>query len=197
MSSRKSKFPISPVFIERWSPRSFTGEEIPEEALHTGFEAARWAPSSANSQPWRFVYARRGTKAWDTFTNFLMEGNRVWAHKASALIVVLSKKDFEWNGKLQPAMAHSFDTGAAWMSLALQLHKSGWATHAMGGIERDKIKQEFKLPENFAVEIMIAVGKPGDKASLPENFQAREIPNDRAPFEAIVQEGHFNETWGK
>jgi nitroreductase len=197
MSSRKSKFPISPVFIERWSPRSFTGEEIPAEVLHTGFEAARWAPSSGNSQPWRFIFAKRGSKNWDLFVSFLMEGNRAWAQKASALIIVLSKKDFEWNGKLQPAPAHSFDTGAAWMSLALQLHKSGWATHAMGGIERDKIKQEFKLPENFAIEIMIAVGKPGDKAHLPENFQERETPNDRVALENIVHENGFDESWRK
>lgn len=188
---RQSEFPILPMFLERWSPRSFTGESVSTETLMTAFEAARWAPSSGNSQPWRFVFAKKGSAQWDQFLGFLVEGNQVWAKSASALIVVISKKDTEWNGKVVPAPCHSFDAGASWMSMALQLLKMGWMTHGMAGIEHEKIRRELSLPENYHIEAMIAVGKIADKAQLPAALQERESPNDRKPLSSMVSEGVF------
>tara|TARA_B110001454_G_scaffold16145_1_gene14537 strand:+ start:33093 stop:33692 length:600 start_codon:yes stop_codon:yes gene_type:complete len=197
MNNRKPDYPIDPQFIERWSTRAFSNEEISDETLRTGFEAARWAPSASNSQPWRFLFSRRGTQTWDLYTSFLVEGNRVWASKAAALIVVLSKKDFKSGDKISVSDSHSFDTGSAWMSFALEMNKVGWYTHCMAGIHHSQIKSEFKLPDNFTVEAMVAVGKLGDKKSLPDFLQAREEPNARKPVKSFVNEGGFPADWLK
>jgi nitroreductase len=195
MNPRKPNFPIDKTFIDRWSPRAFTGEAIPENVLCTAFEAARWAPSSANSQPWRFIFVKKGSPEWDKFVGFMVEGNRVWAQNASALVVLLSKKDFEWNGKMADATSHSFDAGAAWMSMAMQLTKDGWAAHAMGGINHDAIRAGLEVPANYAVEVMIAVGKIGDKSKLPEALQSRELQNDRKMLESVSSEAKFKAEW--
>lgn len=197
MSTRKSDFPIDSQFTERWSPRAFSQEEISNETLMTGFEAARWSPSSSNSQPWRFLYSRRNTPSWELFNSFLMDGNRVWASKAAALIVILSKKDFKSGDKVSVSGSHSFDTGSAWMSFALEMKKLDWYTHGMAGIFQDKIKAEFKLTDNFTVEAMVAVGKLGDKKQLPDAFQSREEPNTRKPVKTFVNEGQFPSDWFK
>ena len=188
---RKSEHLVDPIFINRWSPRAFSSEKISKSVLMTAFEAARWAPSSGNGQPARFVYAENGDAHWNQFVGFMLEGNRVWAEKAAALVVVISKKDAEWQGKVIQSPTHSFDTGAAWMSFALQLEKLGWATHGMGGIEKDKIREALKLPENFAIECMIAVGKLGEKNQLPAALQEREMPNDRRALDKMVEHGTF------
>lgn len=195
MNNRKAKYSIDSQFTERWSPRAFTSDEISEEILFSGFEAARWAPSGSNSQPWRFVYSRRGSSSWEKFTGFLNEGNRGWAVKAAALLVIISKKDFKQGDKTIISGTHSFDAGSAWMSFALQMSKMGWMTHGMAGIFYDKIAEEFKLPENYKVEAMIAVGRMGDKKDLPEKLQAREVPSDRVPITSFIGEGHFPSDW--
>ncbi len=122
---------IAPIFINRWSPRAMSGEEIGIEDLMRLFEAARWAPSSMNNQPWRFVYAVRNTPHWEQFFGLLVPGNQVWCKNAAALIVVVSKKTFDYNSK--PARTHSFDSGAAWASFALQGFLLGFVVHGMQG----------------------------------------------------------------
>jgi len=107
---RKPENNVHELFINRWSPRAMSGEEIDEATLKTLLEAARWAPSANNNQPWRFIYARRNTSHWETFFNLLAEGNQIWAKNAAALIVVVSKTTFD-SGK--PARTHSYDAGAA------------------------------------------------------------------------------------
>src|SRR4029079_10173110 len=106
------------LFLDRWSPRAMSGEEISEAALMVLFEAARWAPSSYNNQPWRILYARRDTEHWPRFFNLMVEFNQSWTSTAAALVVFISKTHFDFNG--EPAVTHSFDTGAAWENLALQ-----------------------------------------------------------------------------
>ncbi len=197
MNSRKPDYPIDPQFIDRWSPRAFSTEEISDETLMTGFEAARWAPSASNSQPWRFLYARRGSPAWELFNSFMVEANRVWASKAAALVVILSKKDFKSGDKVSFSDTHSFDTGSAWISFALEMKKLGWFTHGMAGISHAKIKSEFQLPDNFTIEAMVAIGKLGDKKSLPEHLQTREEPNARHPVKSFVSDGKFPSEWLK
>lgn len=197
MSSRKPEYPIDSQYIERWSPRSFSQEEISNETLMSGFEAAHWAPSASNSQPWRFMYSRRNSPSWELFSSFLVEGNRIWASNAAALIVIFSKKDFKSGDKVVISGTHSFDTGAAWMSFSLEMKKRGWYTHGMAGIFHDKIKSELELPDNFSVEAMVAVGKLGDKKSLPEFLQMREEPNTRKPVKNFISEGKFPGEWLK
>jgi nitroreductase len=182
-----------PLFLERWSPRAFTGEPIPESILMSMLEAARWAPSSYNSQPWRFLYARRGTPNWEVFLGLLNEFNQSWAKTASALIFVLSEETMLPPGQTErvPYYSHSFDAGAAWGYLALQGTHLGWYTHGMVGIEMDKIRTELAVPAGMRIEAAIAVGKLGPKEQLPEFLQAREAPSPRKPLSEIAFEGGF------
>src|SRR3989339_1514429 len=120
---RTASFPIEPLILNRWSPRAMSGEPISSEELMSLFEAARWAPSAYNNQPWRFIYAQSGTEHWKNLFGLLVEFNQGWTHAASALVVVLSKKTFDHNG--EPSITHQFDTGAAWENLALEASAHG------------------------------------------------------------------------
>jgi hypothetical protein len=124
--TRKLQYEINPLIINRWSPRSMTGENLNDSEL---FEAARWSPSSFNGQPWRFIYARRSTEHWDRLFNLLVESNKVWTKNAAALVVIISRKNFEHNEK--PSITHQFDTGAAWQNLALEASSRGIVAHGI------------------------------------------------------------------
>jgi nitroreductase len=190
---RHSDLPIDKLFLERWSPRAFTGEEIPEAALMTLFEAARWAPSSYNSQPWRFIYGRKGTPAFDKLLGLLIEFNQSWAKNASALVVLVSNSVMLPPGKDKaiPSHSHSMDAGAAWENLALQATISGWHAHGMVGFDMDRAFAELNVPEGWRVEQAIAIGRMGDKSILPEAMAAREAPSPRLALADIVMEGSF------
>jgi nitroreductase len=184
---RKPDHDISPIFINRWSPRAMLGEELDREELMRLFEAARWAPSSMNNQPWRFLYALRNTPHWEKFFGLLTPGNQVWCKNAAVLIVVVSKKTFDYKSK--PARTHSYDSGAAWMSLALQGSFLGFVVHGMQGFDYDRAKSELSVNDEFQVEAMIAVGRPGKKEDLPPAVQEREFPSARKKLEELVFEG--------
>ena len=179
---------IDPLFLRRWSPRAMNGEAVGEADLMRLFEAARWAPSSGNSQPWRFVYARAGTPDFERIFGLLAEGNKAWCVRAGALIVALSKTVFDSG---QPTRTHSFDTGAAWMSLALQASLLGLVAHGMAGFDYDRARVELGVPDEYAVEAMIAVGHPGRMEELPETLRLREFPSGRRPAGESVFEGMF------
>jgi nitroreductase len=166
-----------------------SGDEISRDVLFSLFEAARWAPSSNNNQPWRFLYARRNTDYWPIFFDLLTEQNKIWAKNAAALIVVISKTTFDYNEK--PARTHSYDAGAAWENLALQGSLKGLVVHGMQGFDYDKAKRALNIPDVFQVEAMIAIGKPGKKEDLPESLQEREMPSPRKMLSEIVMEGNF------
>lgn len=191
---RQPEHSIDPIFTRRWSPRAFTGETMSEATLLGMLEAARWAPSAFNSQPWRFIYARRDTPAWAAFFDTLAEVNRPWAQRASALVLLVSKTRWVQPGTTEeaPLRFHSFDSGAAWMSLACQATLAGWHAHGIGGFDREKARAATGVPENFAVELMIAIGRQGDKAILSEALQAREAPTPRVALSQLVAEGTFS-----
>lgn len=193
VGNRTADHPIDPLFLERWSPRAFTGEEISEADLMTMFEAARWAPSSYNSQPWRFVYARRNTPAWAGMLGLLIEFNQGWAKDAAALVVLASSSTMLPPGKDTPvpSHSHSMDAGAAWAHLALQATRMGWYTHGMVGFDLERAFAELGFPEGYRVEMALAIGRKGDKGKLPEFLQAREEPSGRNPLAASVFEGKF------
>jgi nitroreductase len=192
-NGRTADHAIDRQFLERWSPRAFTPEIISEADLMKLFEAARWAPSSFNAQPWRFIYARRGTKHWERLLGLLNEFNTSWAKNAAALAIVVSKQTMAIPGqdKEIPSHSHSFDAGAAWAMLALQATKLGWAAHGMAGFDIPRAAAELNVPAGYRVEAAIAIGKPGDKSQLPDALQAREVPSQRHPLSASVFEGAF------
>ncbi len=194
-NTRKADHPIDPIFVERWSPRAFTGEAIPVETLMGFFEAARWAPSSYNSQPWRFIWARRETAHWETFFDLLGERNKLWAKNASALVVLASKTTMVPPGQTEPipSHSHSHDAGAAWENLSLQAVKSGWHTHGMVGFDMERARNVLKIPGEYRIEQIFAIGKRGDKSTLPEAMQTLEQPNARKPLAETVFEGGFPE----
>jgi nitroreductase len=188
-TSRVPKYPISELILNRWSPRAMSSEALTDKELMTLFEAARWAPSSFNEQPWRFIYAKRDTPNWDKFFNLLMEGNQSWCKNASVLVCAISKKNFTQTNK--PHRTHMFSTGSAYENLALQASTSGLVCHGMGGFFADKAKTELNIPDDFEVNMMFAIGKPADKSVLPKKLQEVEVPSDRKPLEELIFEGEF------
>ncbi|MBU2476233.1 nitroreductase family protein [Candidatus Micrarchaeota archaeon] len=166
-----------------------SGEKISDKELMSLFEAAKWAPSSANNQPWKFIYAKRESEHWQKFFDLLNSGNAEWAKNASALIVVASKTTFDFNNSF--SRTHSFDSGAAWMSFALQASIKGLTAHGMEGFDYDKAKKELEIPEEYQIEAMIALGKKGKKEDLSEKNQKREFPSDRKKLSETVFEGKF------
>lgn len=193
VTGRTAAYPIDPLFLERWSPRAFTGEAMPEADLMAMFEAAHWAPSSYNSQPWRFLYARRATEHWDRFLGLLNEYNQSWAYTASALVIIVSNMLMMRSGATEPTPSptYSFDAGAAWAMLALQATYSGWQAHGMAGFDRERAFVELNVPHGFSVEAAIAIGRVGDPTILPERLQAREFPSHRHSLADLVLEGGF------
>lgn len=192
-NTRQADFPVDPQFTARWSPRAFSGETLDEKTLLTFLEAARWAPSAFNAQPWRFLYARRGTPDWELYLTLVNEFNRTWAQTASAIVFILSKTRFTPPGKTeeQDLASHAFDAGAAWAHLALQASLSGWASHGIAGIERDKIRETLEVPEGYVIQAGVVIGKHGDIAQLSESLRQRETPSTRQPLSALAFAGKF------
>jgi nitroreductase len=186
---RKADFSIEPPLLDRWSPRAMSGEEISREELMQLFEAARWAPSSFNAQQWRALYGRRGTEHWTTFFELLVEANKSWAKNAAVLVLFISRKTFEHNN--EPSITHSYDTGAAWENFALQGFRQNLVVHGMEGFDYESARIELRIPDEFQVEAMVAVGRPGAKELLPEKLQKRESPNDRRKVTESIFEGPF------
>ena len=186
---RKPAYPINPLILNRCSSRSMTGEELHEQDIMPLFEAARWAPSSFNNQPWRFIYAKRDTGHWDRLFNLLVDTNKLWAKNAALLVVVISRKNFEFNEK--PARTHQFDAGSAWQNLALEAHSRGIVAHGMQGFDYEKARVDLGIPVDFEVMAMIAIGKKAPKENLPAELQDKEKLSDRKPLNDIIMEGIF------
>ena len=187
--NRKADYPILPLILNRWSPRAMSGEELKHDEVMSLFEAARWAPSSYNNQPWRFIYARRNTPHWDKLFNLLIDFNKSWCEKAALLGLICSLSVFEKNKK--PSKTHSLDAGAAWENLALETSHRGWVAHGMEGFDYDKAKIDLKIPAEYEVLAMFAVGKKGRKEDLSEELQKKEMPSDRKKLSEFVFEGQF------
>lgn len=186
---RKSDYPIERLFIRRWSPRSLSGEALSEQELLTLFEAARWAPSTYNEQEWRFLYARRDASHWKTFFDLLMPGNQEWCKRAAVLAVVLARKTFTRNGKPNPV--HLFDAGSAWENLALQATAMGLVAHGMAGFDFEKARTVLRVPDEFAVAAMFALGRPGNPDDLPPDLREAEVISSRRPVSESICEGPF------
>ena len=186
---RQSAHPIEALLLDRWSPRAMSGAALTDAELSSLLEAARWAPSASNVQPWRILYARRDTEHWSTFFDLLMPGNQPWAQHAGALLLFVSQHSTD-EGKAVPT--HSYDTGAAWMSLALQGTAMGLVVHGMAGFDYERARSSIGVPDSYTVEAMAAIGHAGDVKALPDAYQQREKPSDRRGLADTAREGGFN-----
>ena len=188
-NSRQANFDIDNIYLNRWLPRSFLEKEVPENVLLSLFEAARWAPSAFNHQPWRFIIARTKEDR-EKFHPFISEFNLAWCKKAPVLALIISKTSTE-NG---PIPSHAFDTGAAWGFLALEAARKGLITHPMTGFDFAKAREILNIPEDYAIDALIAIGYQGEKSALPEALQERENPSPRRPVKELIFEGGFGQT---
>lgn len=183
---------IVPLIVERWSPRSFDASDIPQTDLDVIFEAAGWAPSAYNIQPWMFLYARRGDAHWDDFFSGLVEFNQKWADDASVLLYIVSDtKQRKDDGSTSDNHSHSFDCGAAWAMMALQARHMGYYTHGMTGLHFDKATEMLGIPEDHRLEAAVAIGRKAPKENLPEQFHEKEQPNGRDPVGDFAINGKF------
>lgn len=191
MSQRKADHKILDLILERWSPRAMDGKKMPNDVLFQLFEAARWAPSCYNSQPWRFIYAHRETDSWQKLYELQVDFNKEWTINSSVLLLVLSYKLFPWN--LEDNRTHSFDTGAAVENLALQAESMGLVVHGMAGFDYDKTRKEFKILDSYNIEAMFAIGYPADPKILPKELQEREKKSERNKIDQFCFENEFKE----
>jgi len=166
-----------------------SGQSIAQADLLALFEAARWAPSAGNTQPWRILYAHRDSEHWPLFFDLLVERNQIWCRHAAVLLLFISRMVNEQNGR--PLRTHSYDTGAAWENLALQGSVSGLVVHGMAGFDYTRAKTALGIPDEFRVEAMAAIGRPGPIDALPADFQTRESPSPRRPLSELIFEGPY------
>jgi nitroreductase len=180
-----TSFPLHPVLAERWSPRAFDAEAvIDDDKLTAALEAARWSPSANNSQPWRFIVARRGGAAFDTIVANLMGFNQAWAGAAGALVVALAEVvDAEGTERRWA----TYDVGQAVAHLSVQAHHDGLHAHQMGGFDTAGLRAAFDLDERFLPVSVTAIGTLGDADALPEPLRERELaPRTRNALEDVV-----------
>jgi nitroreductase len=189
---RKADHEIDPIFIERWSPRAFdAAADVPDEVLMRGFEAARWAPSSMNAQPWRFVWAKRGAPEFQALLDSTLDRTQVWLKNAAVIIYVVSHNKLKLGDKVVPSPTYAFDAGSAFENFALQISKTGFVAHAAASFDHDKARAALGLPDDYDTFCVIGVGKQADKSTLPPPLAEREQPSDRLPVSAIAMQGRF------
>jgi nitroreductase len=192
MSTRQPDHPVEPLFTERWSPRAFDRSVMPDADLFTVFEAARWAPSAFNAQPWRLLYAKRESADWERFVGLLMPFNQVWARNASVLAYILSDTLFEGTDGEAGAVAHAqLRCRRGVGAMALQATALGYHAHGMAGVEWDEVRTELRVPERFRVEAGLAIGRIASPDTLDEKLRAREVPSGRMPIGAFAFAGDF------
>lgn len=189
--SAVNRYPIHPLIRDRWSPRAFADRPVDRETLGSLLEAARWAASCNNEQPWSFIVARKQDgPRFEQILRCLVPGNQAWAQSAPVLMISLARSTFAANGKPNRHAFH--DVGAATAQLTLQAMSLGLSVHPMAGVDGDCIRTEFSLPEGIEVVTAIAVGWPGDPESLPERYREREkAPRERKSLDEMVLGG-----WG-
>lgn len=192
MTDRIADPRILPIIHERWSPRSFDASDLPQADLDVIFEAAGWAASAFNYQPWRFPYAHRADSAvFESFLSALVPFNQSWARDASVLLFAVSDEAMRSDKGDRPNHSHSFDTGAAWANLGLQATALGYHAHGMTGVDFDKAAEVLNLPEGYRVEAAIAIGTRAPAERLPEGLREREVPSTRKPLSEIAWSGPF------
>ena len=185
MSNEHLANAVEEAILGRRSPRSFDAKDVPATDLKKVFEAARWAASSFNEQPWVFFVGKRGDKTYQRIFDSLVEFNQGWAKSAPVLILSIASKKFAKNGQPNAYVLH--DTGAATAYLTLQAFALGLHTHSMGGFDKDKARAAFTIPDEYERGAVTALGYQGDGSELPGDLKKMETaPRERKPLEAIA-----------
>jgi len=184
---------VHPLISKRRSPRAFRNEEIKPEQLEALFEAARWAPSAMNEQPWRFIYATQEQQQdFDSLLSCLVEANQVWAKHAPMLLLTVAKTSYSASGQANTHAWH--DTALATANLVLQATAMGLHVHQMGGFSAAKAREVLQIPQGYEPVTMVAIGYLGDPDTLPEHLRARELaPRTRKAREEFVFQGKWKQ----
>ncbi len=188
-----TQYPVHELIRRRWSPRAFSAKGVEPAVLRSLLEAARWAPSSSNEQPWSFLVAtKEDNTEFNRLVSCLMEGNVLWAQHAPVLMVSVARSTFEEDGSPNRHAFH--DVGQAVADLTVQATSMGLFVHQMAGFHPDKVRELYGVPKEFDPVAMIALGYPGEADSLPEKLKKRETaPRERKPIAEFVYTRH----WGK
>lgn len=189
--SAQSSAPLHPLLAQRWSPRAWTSQSVSREQARPLFEAARWAPSAMNGQPWRFVVGHRGDSTWDVLHDALLAGNQPWAESAPLLVLAATQTtDDDGN----PRRTAAYELGLAVSQLTIQAHAEGLHVHQMAGFSADRVRDALGLPRTMTPYVVLAIGEHGDPETLAEPYRSRELaPRTRLPLEETV----FAGTWGR
>ena len=188
-----TQFPVHDLIARRWSPRAFDPRPLPANQIRSLLEAVRWAASSFNEQPWSFLVARREDAAgFEKMLGCLVPGNRQWAQNAGVLLLTVAKRTFTRNDRPNRVAVH--DIGLAAANLTFQAEQFGLRVHQMAGIDAQKIRETYGVPEGYDPVTAIAVGHAGTLDDLPEELHASEqAPRERKPQSEFV----FDDAWGK
>jgi len=186
--------PVHDFIVKRWSPRAFSDKPVPPEVLRSLFEAARWAASSYNDQPWAYLVAIKDDKEnFSKMLSVLMDMNAAWAKQAPVLAISVARQHFKHNGSQNPVAQH--DVGAANAQLTMEATSRGLVVHQMAGFHHDKARQLFGIPEGWEPVSGMAIGYPGDPENLPEQLRKTELaPRTRKPLSEFVMSGRWGHT---
>ncbi|HET8921704.1 MAG TPA: nitroreductase family protein [Candidatus Acidoferrum sp.] len=189
-----AEHPVHDFIVQRWSPRAFSDKPVLPEVLRSLFEAARWAASSYNDQPWAYIVATKDDeKNYSKLLSVLVDMNAAWAKQAPVLAISVARKHFKHNGAPNRVALH--DVGAANAQLTMEATSRGLLVHQMAGFDQSKAREVFGIPEGWDPVSAIAIGYPGDPETLPENFRTPELaPRTRKPLSEFVMTGHWGHT---
>ena len=187
----ETRHPIHELLRNRWSPRAFSGRRVERSSLLQLFEAARWAASCFNEQPWSFIAAaREDGEPYERLLACLTDRNRSWASHAPVLMLSVAKRRFDSSGRANRYAMH--DVGLAVGNLIVQAGALNLSVHQMAGFQPDQARASFDIPESHDPVAMIAVGYRGEADDLPEEFRERErAPRVRKPLESFVYSGNW------
>ncbi|MHC4542976.1 MAG: nitroreductase family protein [Planctomycetota bacterium] len=179
-SKRENTYEVLDEVVYRWSPRSMNGQGLSEKDLMSLFEAARWAPSAFNNQPWRFYYAVKDSEKFRDLLRLLVEKNRQWCLNAACLMIVVSKKTYDHNGRAM--RSHVYDSGAAWMALAIEGIRRGYVVHGMAGFDHEAASEYLDLGDDYHVNFMAAVGNPAPEVTHEAISQRKALKEIAIPL---------------
>ncbi|HUC53184.1 MAG TPA: nitroreductase family protein [Candidatus Cybelea sp.] len=190
----QNDFPVHDLIRERWSPRAFADKPVPPDVLRSLFEAARWAASSYNDQPWSYLLATKDDHLnFSKMLSVLMDMNAAWAKHAPVLVISVARKHFKHNGAPNRVALH--DVGAANAQLTMEATSRGLVVHQMAGFHQDKAREVFGIPDGWEPVSAMAIGYPGDPETLPEQLRTPELaPRTRKPLSEFVMTGHWSHT---